>query len=348
MNVVYKFIRKYTDRLCTIPRVFRDRIEHDSASQIVFAWHTIQTMSSHTYVSIESCRTYIDDTCSWDLIGNNLQLLLNKGTVPCDLVHMNTIGHSNCTILMGNYGIKHMIAVKQHVFYRGSWEVPDHTFREMSTLHKLNEFDWVPTVQFQSVSQDMVEIGMEYIPISMSRMLSFGTKRNMNFGRNIQIQLLKAVEELHLNGYAHCDIKPDNIRFRSDGGLVLIDYDSCTRLHEHMNRTKSICTSFYRDPYLFDDTTDMSTYDYRTLDAFSCGAVFMYIVLGGKHIFDGTDDDSVFRSMKKFQRESNTKFQRMKKIPSRDKVVLMGLMNFHPVYRMKIKRALNELKNTVL
>jgi len=50
-------------------------------------------------------------------------------------------------------------------------------------------------------------------------------------------QILCAIEALHLAGYAHCDVKPENIMINTDGNAVLIDLGSCVQLEKKVTES---------------------------------------------------------------------------------------------------------------
>lgn len=335
----------YIRRFCTVPYAIPDKLHsslHHPWAQIVAAWFVIQRQTGHTYVSLGSCRAAIAPGCSWDNIGLSLQLLLNTKTVPDTLLPLQAIGHGNTTVVVGHSGTGSLIAIKQHVFSRGSWEISTHILGELLALQELRVYTWTPNIVFHEISQDMVQIGMEYLPLSMRQMVRFGRSRQLCFGRRLIRQLLGAVSLLHDLNRAHRDIKPDNIRFRSNGELVLIDYDSCIVLGPHIEKTRRVCTANYRDPFLFDADVDLSTYDYRSLDAYSVGVVILFILHGGRHAFMGHTDHEIVQSMRTY--ELSGVFSRLK-LPEEDRVVIRGLLKLDPRTRMTLTEANDAYKN---
>lgn len=328
-----------------VPVQLRNYIQSPSA-QIVSSWFIVQCQTSHVYLSLRSCREALSPACSWPAIGTCMQRLLDVGTLPPTLLPMNPIGQGNTTVLLGHFGTSTLTAIKQQVFLRGSWEIPAHILAELLALKDIRRATWAPEVFFHSVTQDMVQIGMEFVPLSMKQMVRCGGgSHRLEVRRRLFRQLLAAILSLHTtHNRIHRDLKPDNIRFRSNGELVLIDYDSCAVQSSAIEKTVRVCTPGYRDPFLFDATTaGMATYDYRKLDCFSAGAVFAYLLQGGKHLFPGNSDAVIRQSMHDFDAQ---KFCDKIKLPARDRRVLCGLLSFEPGTRMSIKEAGCVYKNT--
>ena len=308
---------------------------HRTAYQIVGAWFLVRTHSHHV-VSLNTCRQAIDPGCSWDSIGAGLQCLINSGTVPPDLIHLKPVNTGNTTVVVGHFGTS-LVVIKQHLFSRGSWEVSSSTFQEIMSADRLGHFKWYPRTAFRSITENMLQIGMEYLPMDLRQMVRLGGSRSCIFVRRVMSGLLSAASALHQAGVAHRDIKPDNIRFRSDGTLVLIDYDSCIRLVPNMHRSTNICTLGYRDPSLLDPDVDIATYDYRTLDAFSCGAVYLYALDGCRRdvfLADGTTPDKVRRYMEEYI--TTMLSTACKRLSTSDGQVVRGLLDLCPKTRLTV------------
>jgi serine/threonine protein kinase len=311
---------------------------HEMATQIVATWFIIHTCTERSYMSLQSCRLAIAPACSWDHIGQALKTLLDTGDLPENLLRLHSIGHGNTTVVVGHHATQSLVAIKQQIFRRGSWEISSHILHELLALQRLQGQAWSPLQMFHVVSQDMVQIGMEYVPLDMKQMLRFGSK-NRVFIHRLTTELLSAVRCLHDLGMAHRDIKPDNIRFRSDGTLVLIDYDSCTTLSDTIEKTRHVCTLGYRDPFLSDPGNDLVHYDYRMLDAFSCGAVYLYLLHGGKHVFTGTTEDETRTRCLAYIRSRLVPFCLRLKLTTAETHVLQGLLDPSPETRMTLTQA---------
>ena len=170
------------------------------------------------------------------------------------------------------------LIMKEHLFLRGCWELTRTMLTDIRVASMLSAYRWAPTLVFVHVLPDTLRLGMEYIPFALSEMLYDSGAVLL---RRYLHPLLLIVHELHTLGIAHRDIKPEHLRVHVSGDVVLIDFDACTWL-DMPDRRWNVGTPQYRDPYL-SETIDLVTYDYRWLDAFSVGAVLLYLLLGGHH-----------------------------------------------------------------
>ena len=65
---------------------------------------------------------------------------------------------------------------------------------------------------------------------------------------------INRLDNLHKEGYLHCDIKPDNIMCIEENGkdkLVLIDWGFATKIDEAVKSAKIDCSPYYMCPLLF-------------------------------------------------------------------------------------------------
>lgn len=87
-------------------------------------------------------------------------------------------------------------------------------------------------------------------------------------------QVAEGLHALHTLGYAHCDIKPNNIMLRPDGGLKIIDFGQSCRLGAIKERIQGT------PDYIAPEQVLRKEIDQRT-DVFNLGAT-MYWMLTGK------------------------------------------------------------------
>jgi len=103
-------------------------------------------------------------------------------------------------------------------------------------------------------------------------------------------QLATALVDVHAGGFAHMDLKPENIFFRSDGSLVLIDFNISTRMGDiTCSRTSDdvIGSPFYMSP----EQGRGLPIDGRS-DLYSAGVIF-YEMLTGERPFSGENSAQV-------------------------------------------------------
>ncbi len=122
-------------------------------------------------------------------------------------------------------------------------------------------------------------IAMEYLKDSLKDRIRKSTLKNnpeeaLKITRNIAEALLYA----HKKGFIHRDIKPDNIMFREDGTLVLLDFGIVKALRSESNLTRtgmSVGTPKYMSP----EQMRARKVDERS-DIFSLGIVLFEILKG--------------------------------------------------------------------
>lgn len=91
-------------------------------------------------------------------------------------------------------------------------------------------------------------MAMDYLPGPSCKQLI--KKRQIPPTRALAItkDIAEAIEYTHQQGYLHCDIKPDNILFRSDGSAVLTDFGIAREINEGSDNTTIAGTPHYMSP----------------------------------------------------------------------------------------------------
>ncbi len=100
-------------------------------------------------------------------------------------------------------------------------------------------------------------------------------------------QIAHALNYVHLSGYLHLDIKPDNLLVRSDGLVILIDFDLTIERPVKLHSVPG--TAAYLPP----ETLEKALVDEQT-DIFSFG-VTCYEILSGHKPFEGVTPEDTRR-----------------------------------------------------
>lgn len=105
---------------------------------------------------------------------------------------------------------------------------------------------------------------MEFMPSNVSDLIP--RRRGRDTGSlvhtplNIKLvmyQIFRALSYIHMNGICHRDIKPNNLLFDSETGLMKIcDFGSAKQLIRGERNVSYICARYYRAPELLFGATD--------------------------------------------------------------------------------------------
>ena len=96
-------------------------------------------------------------------------------------------------------------------------------------------------------------------------------------------ELMFALGEIHEKGVLHRDLKPQNLMFRSDGSLAIVDFGIAKHIDavDRTGRGEILGTPRYMSP----EQVQSKALDLRT-DIYSAG-VLLYQMLTGEHLYDG-------------------------------------------------------------
>src|SRR5688572_31328161 len=97
-------------------------------------------------------------------------------------------------------------------------------------------------------------------------------------------ELMMALGDIHEKGILHRDLKPQNLMFRNDGSLAIVDFGIAKHVDaaDMTGQGEVLGTPRYMSP----EQVQGKALDMRT-DIYSAG-VLLYQMLTGKHLFDGS------------------------------------------------------------
>lgn len=111
-------------------------------------------------------------------------------------------------------------------------------------------------------------------------------------------QLITAVHYVHLQGYAHRDVKPGNILITQQDKVLLCDFSMATTWSP-LSKTNVSCGSL---PYAAPEVLSEKPYTGPEIDIFSCGAV-LYFMLSGRQPFEAHNEFDMMRNAKAGKRK---------------------------------------------
>jgi eukaryotic-like serine/threonine-protein kinase len=96
-------------------------------------------------------------------------------------------------------------------------------------------------------------------------------------------ELMFALGDIHERGILHRDLKPQNLMFRADGSLAIVDFGIAKHIDsiDQTNKGEILGTPRYMSP----EQVQGRALDLRT-DVYSAG-VLLYQMMVGKHLFEG-------------------------------------------------------------
>ena len=160
----------------------------------------------------------------------------------------------------------------------------DSIMREREILSQAAKTPWI--VYLHSCFQDakFLFITMEYLPGGdlMTHLIERNTFTEPETAFIIA-EIVEALDYLHVHlGYAHRDLKPDNILFSAQGHLKLVDFGLSSLIPREPNRMHSILgTPDYMAPELY-----LKTGYTQSVDFWSLGIILFEMVVGGPPFAD--------------------------------------------------------------
>lgn len=169
--------------------------------------------------------------------------------------------------------------------------VRSHFFQGAEILAKLHHPNLVRLVKAGTFHDEPFMV-IEYVEAQNMKELIL-RKAEMLRQNSLSIirQLAAALSYMHLSGYLHLDVKPDNILIRDDGLLVLADFDLAMERKPKPVKLSPLPGTF---AYLPPETLGRQLVDEQT-DIFSFG-VTCYEMLTGHKPFEGVTPDDARRN----------------------------------------------------
>lgn len=113
-------------------------------------------------------------------------------------------------------------------------------------------------------------------------------------------QLLLAVEYIHSRNIVHCDIKPDNLMFTSDGVLKMTDFGVAEEMggldNDYEILTKSGGSPAFQPPEVKSGSSNL--FSPAKIDIWAVG-ITLYIMVHGKYPFSGTNIYTICENISK-------------------------------------------------
>ena len=118
-------------------------------------------------------------------------------------------------------------------------------------------------------------------------------------------QIFSAVDFCHQKKIIHRDLKPENVLIESEEEsrkefftVKLIDFGTSDKMKKGQNMELQVGTPYYTAPEVLNNNYN------EKCDIWSCG-VILYLMLCGKHPFNGNSDDEIYEEIKRCKIEFN-------------------------------------------
>ena len=109
---------------------------------------------------------------------------------------------------------------------------------------------------------------------------------------NICISLCESIQDLNMARYLYLDCKPDNIFINNEKEAYVIDFDTCEKMGALDNHAYVTGRSKFSNGWAAPEQLVIgSEIDFKT-DVFSIGAVFFWLITGGKKTYSISEKDT--------------------------------------------------------
>lgn len=126
--------------------------------------------------------------------------------------------------------------------------------------------------------EETIAVIMEYCPRGdLVSQLSKQGRFDLSTLRQYCYQLISAISYLHRFGWAHRDLKPDNILISESGSIKLTDFGHCGEILQNDLMMSTLCGTYYYTP---PEVIEEKPYDGRKCDIWSLGVVMFCMASG--------------------------------------------------------------------
>jgi serine/threonine protein kinase len=200
-----------------------------------------------------------------------------------------------------------LLVVKEHIHNVGINAIAYHVLDEVMVytcirprLHSSLTRHF-PSLVDVCIDKNKTSLALEYVPLCFHDVFNTTSTISIHFILTRMLELTAAVAGLHAMSIAHRDIKEGNLRFRGDGSLVVIDFDSAGYTEEKTNSCNvfpvTTCTTRPPELLIYDDVNDLDRtdieYNGHALDVWSTGCVLVQMANDGNAMFPGVDTQQV-------------------------------------------------------
>ena len=202
------------------------------------------------------------------------------------LIRMLSSPNGNSNVSLVWYQSR-LCVMKEYLHVNADWRIPREAATEIEFFRRRRKEDATTLSYVQcygvEIDKNYTRILLEHIPYTYA---NIGRSPKL-MGEKLVDDLMKLVKDLHSKKIAHRDIKVDNLMFRADGTLVLIDFDSAVFDTCEQCMDRPIGTEYARSPELFENMN--KPYNAFALDWWSVGICALEL-LGDCRVAAGSDD----------------------------------------------------------
>jgi len=224
------------------------------------------------------------------------------------VVHMHAA--TSELVLVWHKKRQELAVIKQHIHVKRS-QMAHHVLDELCMYllvipfivrNEMCDESRFATLKSATITADDTCIELEHVPLSFYNVFKRTNEVSRHYVVTVAIQLFQTLAAMHASSYAHRDVKADNLRFRADGSLVLVDFDSAGAFEKDTGLcfVFPVTTCTTRPPELLrhnEDSEEIIIYDARALDVWSAGCVIAQMMNDGLPLYPGTDTATVRRQV---------------------------------------------------